>query len=306
VERRPDGTEITWKKPVEFELPWEEKLLRVKGWIGVREQGKQRDAGLVLLRRGRVVVGGPGEGYRPVEVFGAPNMFRSQRLLGELHMDAWPVTQAKDGFDWAGGLEDAFIEVLQEVCREYGEHADSYRQLRTPREVSFGEMQKISRPTATALSKPEFKDWLSTQVEAPADVGKGAEALPQPDELRRVSLGPLVFELRLNATTWVLKLRWQHELVDGPWMQVEYPSETEIEVYLNTGHPYLVACLDDRSALECVQKFAVCLALAEKLCLLASEDGKVSPSEFRVRMSRILRYVAETGESQSGTAASSD
>lgn len=305
-ERRPDGTTTTWKKEVSFSVPWEESLLPVSGWIAIRDPGKQRDAGLVLLRRGRVIVGGPGEGYRPAEVFGAPNMFRSQRLFGELNMDQWPVTQAKDGFDWSGGLEDAFVEALGEMCKEYGEYADTYRQPRRAAEVSVGEMERISRPTAAALASPDFGEWLSRQMVAPAQPSPEStpiEVVAPREELRRASAGAVSFNLNVSGREWELSLHWQDELPHSPWMQVEYPSETEIEIFLNTAHPFLAGCVSNPQILEMIERFAVGLALAEKISLLPSSDNRVSPSEFRVRMSKILRYLALTRSAEAYEAA---
>ncbi|MBO6042314.1 hypothetical protein J6P52_04085 [bacterium] len=38
--------------------------------------------------------------FRPEEIFGiAGSTFASFRLIGEIEMDKWPVTQAKDNFD---------------------------------------------------------------------------------------------------------------------------------------------------------------------------------------------------------------
>lgn len=51
-----------------------------------------------------------------------------QRLYGELNMDDWPVTQAKDGFDWYNsGLEEKFINKLKEFTADFRRKADSIR-----------------------------------------------------------------------------------------------------------------------------------------------------------------------------------
>ena len=43
-------------------------------------------------------------------------------------MDNWPVTQAKDNFDWHNsGLEEAFIEALQNFTQYYRRKAESIR-----------------------------------------------------------------------------------------------------------------------------------------------------------------------------------
>jgi len=60
-EQKEDGTVVVWKKEVSFVVLWERKgfELPVKGWVGIRNPGKARDAGFVLFRRGRVIIGGP-------------------------------------------------------------------------------------------------------------------------------------------------------------------------------------------------------------------------------------------------------
>ncbi len=43
-------------------------------------------------------------------------------------MDDWPVTQAKDGFDWSNeDLEARFIEKLIELTKEYHKKAEELR-----------------------------------------------------------------------------------------------------------------------------------------------------------------------------------
>ena len=118
----------TWKKEVSFSVPYKDTMLDVKGFIGIRIPSSPRDAGYTLLRRGRVIVGGPEKNYRPYEIFGASNSFAYQRLYGELEMDNWPVTQAKDAFDWSNeDLEAKFIEILREISEEFKKKSETIR-----------------------------------------------------------------------------------------------------------------------------------------------------------------------------------
>ena len=52
---------------------------RARGWVGVLDTMNARDSGFTLLRRGRVVLGGPGEGWKP-KLFGASSTFENRRL----------------------------------------------------------------------------------------------------------------------------------------------------------------------------------------------------------------------------------
>ncbi len=122
-ETDPNGKTIRWEKDVRFSVDG----YGVSGRVWIRMPGEARRAGMHLFRRNRLVVGGPGRGYKPREMFGAPNTFRSQRLVGELDLDNWPVSQTKDAFDWDGDLENGFIDKLLSEVAEYGKKAQDYR-----------------------------------------------------------------------------------------------------------------------------------------------------------------------------------
>jgi hypothetical protein len=294
-ETLPDGTPRCWRKDVAFEVPRPNggAPLPVCGWIGIRDPGKQRDAGLVLLRRNRVIIGGPDEGYRPAEVFGQPNSFRYQRLIGELHMDDWPVTQAKDDFDWADGLEDAFIERLQAICKEYGDYAESYRSGRGTRPVTQSQMEAASERTRELFSNQQFGAGIAQDLRSPQPPLPPSQpdaALPGVEE---VSKGPLVYELRVGTDDWIFRLHWQDQVTEAHWMGLSYPQENEVDIYLNTAHPFFAPYLGQPGMLELLQKLVVSLALAECLARMASPDGRITPSDFRNYMNRVLRRAAQ-------------
>lgn len=113
-----NGQLIEWKKNIDFTINHNGLTLPVSGFVAIRIPGSVKDAGFTLIRRGRVIIGGSEKTYRPYEVFGDSNLYPYQRMFGELHMDNWPVTQAKDAFDWNNsGLEELFIEKLIEHTR---------------------------------------------------------------------------------------------------------------------------------------------------------------------------------------------
>lgn len=303
-----NDSERVWKQDLEFNVSWEEVgiTLPVKGWIGIRQAGKQREAGFVLLRRGRVIQGGPGEGYRPTEVFGAPNMFRSQRLIGELSLDEWPVTQAKDQFDWSNGLEDAFIEKLAEVCKEFGDFAESYRIPAEPKVFTPSEMDTVTRPTREIFAGQEFGNWFQQEIKNPDKGISNTEANNNTEikekeekyevkleEVQKVSKGPITYSINSDSGIWNLKLHWQSQLSDAHWLQLSHNSEQEIDIYLNTAHPFVTPYLQDRNILEFFQKLIVAFVIAEKMALSISPDGRVSPAEFRLLMNKILKRTAE-------------
>ena len=118
-ETMPDGSRTRWEKNVQFDVDGYE----VTGTVWIRMPGAARRAGMHLFRRNRLVVGGPGQGYKPAAIFAAPNSFQAQRLVGELNLDNWPITQTKDAFDWDGELENGFVDKLREAVSEYVQKA---------------------------------------------------------------------------------------------------------------------------------------------------------------------------------------
>ena len=76
-------------------------------------------AGFALFRRGRVVVGGEDQNYKPEIIFHQAQSPISHKLFGELDLNDFPVNQAKDGFIWDDGLEIVFDEALKEQIQDY-------------------------------------------------------------------------------------------------------------------------------------------------------------------------------------------
>ena len=56
---------------------------------------------------------GENEGYRPLEIFKAPNSFIYQRVFGEIHLDDEEVTHTKDNFQWTPDEEGEFLKKLK-------------------------------------------------------------------------------------------------------------------------------------------------------------------------------------------------
>lgn len=293
IEDLDHGVKNTWKKDITIEVPWDdhENGLTAKGWIGIRLPGSQRDAGFVLLRRGRVIVGGPSEGYKPTEVFGQPNSFRSQRLIGEFHMDDWPVTQAKDAFDWSGGLEDEFITKLRIDCKDY---MDKCENIRDPQgRVTLADMQLASESSQQAFSDERFGKAIVEEITLPVPPKSDVEIKEDNDKLSAVSDGPISYNINLTGESWEFRLHWQDQLSEAQWMSVSYPQDSVTDIFLNMAHPFLARYIGMKGFLELIQKFVVALALAERMARRINGNGLVAPDDFRNFMNRILRRASE-------------
>lgn len=292
-EKHKDGTKTEWKQNIEFNVPWESQhqALPVKGWIGIRIPASQRDAGFVLLRRGRVIIGGPEKGYKPEEIFGQGNTYRSQRLIGELRLDDWPVSQAKDTFDWSGGLEDKFIEILKEKVKDYSQKAEGYRA--KEKKATNEDMQEAAKKTRQVFESKEFTKSIGAELSMPTAVAVESKKTEDVAKVEKISEGPIVFSLPLPREKWIFKLFWQDQLSDAHWMSVDYPQENEIHIYLNSSHPFFDPYIKDISMLELIQKFVMALALAEKMARSVSTTNQIESSDFRNYMNLVLRYAGK-------------
>ena len=80
----------------------------------ILEKQHQQKRGFALFRRDRLIKGvGENEGYRPLEIFKAPNSFIYQRVYGEIHLDDEEVTHTKDDFQWTPEDESEFLKKLK-------------------------------------------------------------------------------------------------------------------------------------------------------------------------------------------------
>lgn len=291
-EAHKDGTKTFWKKIIKIKVPWEERglTLPAAGWIGIRMPGSQRDAGFVLFRRGRVVVGGPESGYKPPEIFGQGNTFRSQRLIGEFNLNEWPVSHSKDMFDWSGGLEDNFIEELKKVAKDYMDKCEGIRKKEKP--LSQEDMRYAGERTQEIVSNPEFGRTLSVELTAPAPPRSEHDAKEDINKLAVVSRGPQTFRVPMGDSEWVINIRWQDEISTAPWMELEFPQEDTINVFLNSAHPFFSDYLEDGHVLELLMKLVVALALAEKISRQLHGNQLIHPDYFRTHMNRVLHIMS--------------
>lgn len=126
--KTPKGEDILWKKDIVFELA----QYKVKGFIAILKNIQNNANGLVLLRRGRVIVGGSEERYFPQMLFGQPGNFRYKRLFGELELEGFDVTFNKNGFrdedDLLAFLEELKQEQLKDPEFNLLGQADNFRQ----------------------------------------------------------------------------------------------------------------------------------------------------------------------------------
>lgn len=313
TEELPDGTKKIWKKDISFTIPYKDDLLTVEGFIGLRETASTSAAGFALLRRGRVIIGGYENAYRPEEIFEKSNSFVYQRLFGELNMDNWPVTQTKDAFDWYSGLEDELIEKLNEVCLDYKKKAKAYRvgkkvsleetttslldTFSTAGVISNAEVENIEVEQLILTEEPtdesikEGNDFYTT------DVTPQTETTPEKKDDNILIEGPtgkrISFEMGGQEYKFNLFL-----LVDDPqknWLNISRIDGTEYQIDWNIRHAFFKPYIDEPEFLSLMEQFVFAMALTEIEVMQTSEDNMVEVSAVRMKMNDILKELVKGG-----------
>lgn len=317
-----DGTKERWIKQIEFNLEHEGLLLGVKGFIAIRIPASVKEAGFTLIRRGRVIIGGPEKNYRPFELFGESNSYSYQRLFGELHMDDWPVTQAKDDFDWHNsGLEEAFIEKLKEFTKSFRDKAELIRvrpiintnnlisqALNGLQSTGIIENPKVDASVSLVHTEKDtsLKDTFNSESTDYTDQ-QHSQNIDEVDnqtfrqqnnlETGLIVKGPTVwnasFQHNARRYDFLIELETQNPLTQ--WVILSLEENNQFRIKINMKHAFFKPYIDKGDFVILMTKFVVALALAEIEASLVNVDGKIESSAIRLKMNKILELVAQNG-----------
>ena len=294
TEELPNGDKKIWKENIEFTLDHNGKEYHVDGFMALLEKGSTSGAGFTLLRRGRVIIGGYENCYRPEEVFKKSNSFTYQRLIGELNMDDWPVTQTKDAFDWYGGLEDELIDKLTEITEEYRDKAEKYRKGGEKVDIepviddlvdSYSEAGIIENVEVTPISEEANEVIEESSKEEYTPEANGDIIINGNESGKAIKFTHMEREYLFN---FILK----KNNPDSKWLNIT-PTEKENEYVIewNIRHPFFKPYIDDSQFLLIMQQFTFALALSEIEARRINTDGKIDASVIRMKMNDILKNV---------------
>lgn len=277
-----DDKDILWKKEIDFCIG----KYSAKGFIGILKAIQNNANGLVLLRRGRVIVGGDDDRFFPSSIFGSAGNFRYKRLFGELELDGFDVTFNKNGFTDEENL-NAFIDALREELRDPNfnllSQADNYR-VKTKEENS-----KIADKIVKTQKKNNDKELITDKIKKVEDSSSDKENVVKEEELvsNAQALGSLEEFFDYDGTTY----KFQVDLIDLDESDALYAvkqilvkiESTEIPCIvckINLAHPFFNRFEQFRKAgdydpiIEIFKSFA----LAE---FFATKKSMQYPSELR-------------------------
>lgn len=300
VEVLPDGSKKKWKKKIKFDIEHNGKTYKVKGFIALREEGSTSLAGFTLIRRGRVIIGGYENAYRPEEIFEKSNSYVYQRLFGEIELNNWPVTQTKDAFDWYNGLEERLIEKLKEESEEYIVKAKVYRKVKkielkpTVEKVveRFEKAGIIEKSKTTSVTKKVTKE--IQELEPAKEVGtKKSNASNDSSSIQLAGGNSRRITYKVGKKKYTVNFVLKHDNPQANWLNIKpsKASEGEYIIEWNIRHPFFKPYIDDPEFLEFMETFIFSFVLSELETINTSVDGRVIPSSLRMKMNENLKAI---------------
>lgn len=234
------------------------------GFVAIREMGSRSGAGLTLIRRNRVIIGGPDSSYRPKEIFGDAGTFTYQRIFGEVNMNNWPVTQAKNAFDWDNGLEEIFISKMNNISKELRLRSESLRKevKINPKTASFIEIKK-SNLSIEQMFKNPIGNLIIDKLKEVEENGEENFSETTNNQLSNY----LIFKVN-DQTNKEIYINYEADLLANPeeWLKIIFLEKQEnrikFKVTVFYEHPFFKPYVNDGEFMLVLKKFAIALAVS--------------------------------------------
>lgn len=308
----------SWKKELDFAVDFDGKSYHVTGFVAIMNPGSFPKAGFALFRQDRVVIGGTDSNYKPAQIFGQAQSQKSLKLFGELNMNDFPVNQAKDGFIWDDGLEDAFIDALKDNIQEYIDIADMSIKERA-NEIQFSDQasSELQQDVTTIIDNAfstEDENANSSEEKQP-DAANTEETSGENNASSESSEDDITeyIETVLNVepTDEIVSTTRSYSVPMSPVIHVDFSvqwargsnkywieyTETETdkyEVLINIDHPFFMPFTKEDGFQKVLEKFALSFILDERQAKLgSSKQGYIQSNVIKNYMNRFLEKLAE-------------
>ena len=176
--KTPDGESILWKKEIHFNAG----TYKANGFIALLDRIDQNENGLVLLRRGRVIIGGGDEHFFPTSICGSKGTFKYKRIFGELELEGFEVTFNKNGFKAEDDLQALLDDIKDEIKRSEPNifsQADGYRQRSRIQKAEIAQSLKenFEKNSVPALFKKEKIEQEERKIQNVDSIKKNEELI---------------------------------------------------------------------------------------------------------------------------------
>ena len=276
----------SWKKDLDFTVAFDGRSYHVTGFVAIMNPGSFPKAGFALFRQDRVVIGGTDSNYKPAPIFGQAQSQKSLKLFGELNMNDFPVNQAKDGFIWDDGLEDAFIDELKNNIQEYIDIADmSIKERATETQFSDQVSSELQRDVKTIidnafnttdnLGSPQF-DVTDNKEDSTAEASSGTDISEYIETILNVEATDEIISTTRTYSipvTPIIHVNFSVQWARGSnkyWIEYTETATDKYQVLINIDHPFFMPFSKENGFQKVLEKFALSFILAERQAKLIS------------------------------------
>ena len=294
------------------------KSYHVTGFVAIMNPGSFPKAGFALFRQDRVVIGGTDSNYKPGQIFGQAQSQKSLKLFGELNMNDFPVNQAKDGFIWDDGLEDAFIDALKDNIQEYIDIADMSIKERA-NEIQFSDQasSELQQDVSTVIDNAfgSTNDDADNMEDANTDNTNVEDISPENSDTNDTS-GTDITEyietvLNVEPTDEIVSTTRSYSVQISPvihvvfsvrwargsnkyWIEYTETDTDKYEVLINIDHPFFMPFTKEDGFQKILEKFALSFILAEHQAkLVSNKQGYIQSNLIKNYMNNFLEKLAE-------------
>ena len=137
----------------------------VNGWAGVLHEGSRSKAGFAVLHAKRVIRTAP-DAWKPAAIFGegGRNDLINQRLVGEVELDAFPVSHTKDDIVWTGEQEQEVELALRDQIADLISAARALRKKITTGPPPPTDIRRAALALQVSVSSSALAtEWLSPE-----------------------------------------------------------------------------------------------------------------------------------------------
>lgn len=277
--KNPSGTPIKWKKDIDFKF----RKYSAKGFIAILKEIKATNNGIVLLRRGRVIMGdGPENRYFPKSICGSSGNFRYKRIFGELEIEGFKVTFNKNGVAESEDL-DALMEALKSEIHQ--KNFDLYAQAEDYRVDTntklIKRLIKIHDKRASGVKRTTFVVEDDNPVFQPVQ--------PKPIDVEPINHGEYEDSFKANGQDYTMRVKFisspDEELL---WIDTKELKDRILNCMVNTSHPFFEVFFKDKFD-EASPSIAIMRALAIAKYTAQSENKGID--KMFAYFNKIIRQI---------------
>ena len=226
--KTPNAAPIEWK--INIDIPFGK--YRATGFIGILRDMSEQNRGIVLLRRGRVVMGADEDGrrYSPKCLCGSMGSPRYKRLFGELELEGFEVSFNKNDIQDKENLE-ALMEVIKSVIHtkdfDLYTQAEDYRLNENKKVVN-----KLIKKHEGSPKEKRMPIVIQTKSQSYSfDCGVEPTIVSEP-----ISLGSYTDTYKINGASYTLNVEYVEGGDDLFWTDISKKHKNEITCKINTTH----------------------------------------------------------------------